>query len=290
MTYFNQEKLEKSFDYVFWDLQKALEAEIYWRNDSDKSYDPINYLLEYDNVKDSLIEPFKTYQPKTYQVLLESQFFYAIKKITPENRPFISDITQMGFLINEKIFYIEYTKNPYEKIGNSLILDDKIIPKEILTSWLYRIDEWNQAEDVTMPIFKSRLPKSSQGLLGGVLYCNEEADALKIKEYAFLEEKFNKKVVSLNNFDDYTAYEERYICLRNLFDSRPSASFDPIGSQVFVSSFVGQTSPELYVIKNADVFTIKKLVDPVTAIDHYGAHIFSGSDEEFDFSPYMEDF
>ena len=44
------------------------------------------------------------------------------------------------------------------------------------------------------------------------------------------------------------------------------------------------------VIQNADVFSIKQLINPAEAIDHYAAHIFSINEDEFDFMIYAKDF
>jgi hypothetical protein len=46
----------------------------------------------------------------------------------------------------------------------------------------------------------------------------------------------------------------------------------------------------MYLIQDQEVYSIKKLINPAEAIDHYAAHLLSRQAGEFDFLQYAEDF
>lgn len=102
-----------------------------------------------------------------------------------------------------------------------------------------------------------------------------------------MDAKFNHRIIRDYDDDRYTGDDE-YFELRNLLDTRNMDDYSNTGFQLFCSSI--DQGENIYIIQNADVFSIKKLDNPQEVIDSYAAHIFSGQDGDFDFTPYMVDF
>jgi hypothetical protein len=55
-------------------------------------------------------------------------------------------------------------------------------------------------------------------------------------------------------------------------------------------SITNHVSKDMYLIQDQEVYSIKKLINPAEAIDHYAAHLLSRQAGEFNFLKYTEDF
>lgn len=285
MTMFlTQTQLEKEFDSVFYqeDFDKITYDELHL-DDFNRERDGYNLIAQPD-IHQYLIESFKLSQPKTYQQLLKAEFFYAVEK-----SPYLEimdDITQFGFLINNRAFYIKYTDMPYELDKEFIFY--KNLPQFILNSWLLRADGWHISESTTTSPFKSRLPTTLQSPIHSIID-DFETKKNRNRYCDFLDSKFNHRIVRDYGDDQYTGDDrDSYFELRNLLDTRNMDDYSSTGFQLFFSSI--DNGENIYIIQNADVFSIKRLHNPQEVIDSYAAHIFSGQDGEFDFTPYVVDF
>ncbi len=281
MAFLNRQQLEATFDEVYFDLDKLLIECVSFRREVDKKRDGYNFFKKGD-LYQYLILPLKGLQPKTYSLLMQGQFFYAIKKTKFPVR-IMGDITQFGILVNDKAFYIDYTEDSYAE--DPVYFDFHNIPDFLLNSWLYRTEKWSIAEDSTTSVYKSRLPSTLKMPMHSIISGFEE----NIDKYAdFLTTKF-KHEFRRNYEDDKYNDMEKYFQLLCLLDTRNIDEFsEQSGFQLWLSSH--NNNNEIYVTQNADVFTIKKLVNEREAIDSYGAHIFGIEEGEFDFTPYLVDF
>lgn len=278
-------QLDKSFDKVFYQnhfndipfMELNLKC-------NERKYNGYNFLSKGD-LKQYLIEPFRLFQPKTYQQMLNAEFFYAIQK-SPYPQ-IMSDITQFGIIVNHQCFYISYPPIPcYEQDPDSIFY--KNLPTFILNSWILHTDAWHIAESTTTSPFKSRLPTTLQSPIHSIV-SDFEAKQNRDEYCNFLDVKFNHRIVRDYDDERYTGDErDNYFELRNLLDTRNMDDYSNIGFQLFCSSI--DNGENIYIIQNSDVFSIKRLNNPQEVIDSYAAHIFSGQDGEFDFMPYMVDF
>jgi hypothetical protein len=76
-------------------------------------------------------------------------------------------------------------------------------------------------------------------------------------------------------------WEERYVVM---LDTRLPEDFGPGGDIVFVDQ--ESTSHRLYHVRDFDFSAVALLAQPEAAIDSYVAHVISGGEGRFDFSPY----
>ncbi|VEG12215.1 Uncharacterised protein [Moraxella cuniculi] len=158
----------------------------------------------------------------------------------------------------------------------------------ILNTWLLHTDAWHIAESAVTDPFKSRLPSTLQSPIHS-LVANFKSKKNTNAFCDFLDAKFNHQIVCDYEDDGYFGeHAANYFELRNLLDTRNTDDYSNTGFQLFCSSI--NHGENIYIIQDADVFSIKRLDNPQDAIDSYAAHIFSGQDGEFDFKPYMVDF
>lgn len=282
--FLTQTQLEKEFDKVFYqEYFNEIPYDELQLDAFDRERNEYNLLAQTD-IHQYLTEPFKLFQPKTFQQLLKAEFFYAIKKSPyPE---IMGDITKFGFLINNHTFYIKYTDIPYELDKEFIFY--KHLPQFILNSWLFRADGWHIAESVTTSPFRSCLPTTLQSPIHSII-SDFETKKNRNRYCDFLDAKFNHRIVRDYDDDQYTGDNRNdYFELRNLLDTRNMDDHSNTGFQLFCSSI--DQGENIYIIQNADVFSIKRLNNPQEVIDGYAAHIFSGQDGNFDFVPYMVDF
>lgn len=247
-----------------------------------RKYDGLNF-IQHGDLFEHIIRPFEKVQPLSYDYLSKGKFFYAIEKKTI---PVIPDITQFGIIVNNRVFYIKY--DPYSYADGDETLSRINIPVEIMQSWLYRSESWNMAESTVMNIYKSNLPSLLVMPLHSIIEGFEDKDGYALPQYKeFLEAKFNH-LFKQNYLNDEFIDREKYFQLRCLLDTRPNDDWSKSGYQLFISSHNKERN--VYVVPRADVMGIKKLANPVEAIDRYAVHLFSRAEGEFDFMQYAEDF
>lgn len=288
MSYLRKCDLYNLFDKVYYDLNEININEINWIDNYSREIDPINLILNHRDgeLLNFLICQFEKNQPKTYMALRHGDLFYAIKKsIFPT---IMSDVTVFGIIVNDNVFFIYNSNYTYEKTGDNILKNRKIIPIEILNSWYYRMGGISQAENITMNILKSNLPSVSMSSISYIIFLNDDENHKE--EYAFLEEKMKRKILTNKKYEDYSREKDNYMDLRCLLDTRMNSSYEKEGVQIFIADYPEQKEPELYIIPEADVFRIKKLKNPVKAIDDYASHILLGNLEEFNFMQYAKDF
>lgn len=186
-------------------------------------------------------------------------------------------------MLNGKEYRIKYSNNAYASESPFRNLDPRYIPEALLKSWFYHSDMWHIFENcISMSIMRSRLPTSQ--MLGFKSLLRYGTRKEKRQKFDWLAQKFGKPV------GDFSNDENTHIILPGLLDTRLEDDGGHTVYQIFRSKTAGQQEPVLYLTKNADPLSVKRLIDPVAAIDHYAAHVFSGTDEEFDFLAYAEDF
>ena len=219
---------------------------------------------------------------ETYSHLMDGDFFYAIKKSTI---PVMNDITQFGIVVNDLACFISYDPYSYSEGYDELYHSG--VPFEILKSWFLYSDKWVLAEDIISNVYKTNLPSLLLMPLHSIIDGFESSNGSALPEYTeFLEKKFNHAFRQSYNDDKFN--DDKYFELRCLMDTRPNDDWSKSGYQLFVSSHNDERN--VYVVPRADVFGIKKLINPAEAIDHYAAHLFSRAEGEFDFMQYAEDF
>lgn len=278
---YSEKELKQSFTHVYKDWRE-IKFNSLKLSELNKEFNGFHFFKQGDLFK-FILNGFKISQPKSCNYLINGEFFYAIKK---SSIPVMDDITQFGIIVNDRVYYIKYTPYPYNMENETRI--QKYIPQEILTSWLYKTDGWNRAESRVMNVWKSNLPSNLLMPLHTLIndFCDNKEKALP--QYTdFLEDKFNhlfRQSYQDDKFNDKQAYFE----LRNLLDTRANDDWSKTGFQLFISSH--NMERNVYVIQNADVFTIKKLSNPAEAIDSYAAHLFAKKEGEFDFMEYAESF
>ncbi len=276
LTFLNETQLNEIFDDVYLSLNE-IPYENLSLDEDDREDNGYNFITE--NLLSKIIDNFKLSQPRTYEYLKKGKFFYAVEKTwLPQD---MSDITQFGIIINDKVFYIEYPTYCY--YANSHLL--KYMPQFILDTWLCDIGAWSVAEKSTINIDKTRLPSSwctpIQSVFGDFRSHSDEY-------CKFLSEKFNKDF-RCNYEDEKYNDTNKYFQLLLLFDTRNTDEFDKkTGFQLFISTH--NDKKDIYVITNGDIFSIKKLKNAQQAIDNYAQVLFSEIIEEFDFSSYLIDF
>lgn len=288
MSYLRKDDLYNLFDKVYYDLNEININKINWIDNYSREIDPINLILNHRDGKllNFLICQFEKNQPKTYMALRNGDLFYAIKKsIFPT---IMSDVTSFGIIVNDNVFFIYNSDFTYEKTGDNILKNRKIIPIEILNSWYYRMGGVSQAENITMNILKSNLASVSMSSISYIIFLNDDENHKE--EYAFLEEKMKRKILTNKKSEDYSREKDNYMELKCLLDTRMNSSYEKEGVQIFIADYPEQKEPELYIIPEADIFRIKKLKNPVKAIDDYASHILLGNLEEFNFMQYAKDF
>ncbi|WP_218118016.1 hypothetical protein [Pelistega sp. MC2] len=254
--------------------------------DGEKIFDSFHLIEEAgDSLFNYLLKPFEAWQPKTYNYLMNGEFFYAVK--TTPYPGLMGDITQLGIIVGGRVCYIHYTPYTYEKDKS----DYAVIPLAMLNSWLYRAEGWDIAERTTTSIFRGVLPSTSTYNMSPIYsLLREMADKERrvLPQYAeFLEAKFNHAFRQTYQTEEFMD-TDKYFELRCLLDTRLSDDWGKNGFQLFVSSH--NTERNVYVVPRTDVMQIKKLSNPAEAIDSYAAHLLSGQAGEFDFLQYAEDF
>lgn len=287
MRFMTESDLYKEFDEVYFDLSELCfdKINLFYRKFDD--FDPIksdglNLINKVEPVN-YLIEQFKTIQSNSYYYLCNGRFFYAIKR---SQIPVMDDITEFGVIINDIVCYISY--DPFSFSTGEHWIFHKSIPYELLNSWLFFSNKWIISEDITSNIYKSNLPSLLLMPLHSIIEGFEDSDGTALPEYtAFLEQKFSHAFRQSYNDDQFND-DNKYFELRCLLDTRANDDWSKTGYQLFVSSHNDERN--VYVVPRADVFGIKKLINPAEAIDQYAAHLFSRAEGEFDFMQYAEDF
>lgn len=274
--------LEKEFTQVFYEKEfHKIPFEQLNLDNFDKEYNDYNFLAKGDLFK-YLIKPFELELSKSYKLLSNGEFFYAYEK-SPIPQ-IMRDITKFGIIVNNRVFYIKYFTSTYETSPDAIFYSN--LPKFILNSWLFRSDGWYVAEDSVPNIYKSRLPTTLKNPINAIIADFEDKD--KLDKYCdFLESKFQHSIVRDYSDDKYDD-REQYFELRNLLDTRNTDDYSNTGFQLFCSST--DKGENVYITQNTDVLSIKKLNNAQDALDNYAAHIFSGNEGEFDFSPFMTAF
>ncbi|WP_201770248.1 hypothetical protein [Basilea psittacipulmonis] len=283
--FYTEKDLYQEFDQVYTDLNDVPFDALIIKGES-KNSDPYWFLRDSQgDLFGYLIEPFKEWQPKTYEYLSQGKFFYAVSK-TPYPA-IMDDITEFGVIVNDRVCYIDYTKYLYEKHKENY----RVIPPSILNSWLFRAKGWYLAERETFSIFRSVLPSGVSYDVSPICSVIKKIVDRKdrvLPEYTeFLEAKFNhpfKQSYELEEFQD----DDKYFELRSLLDTRSIDDDSQTGFQLFVSSHNQERN--VYVVPRLDIMQMKKLSDPAEAIDRYAAHLFSKAEGEFNFLDYAEDF
>ncbi len=285
MKYWNKQKLIEEFDQVYFDLNQIPEdiRNFYYRHEK---YSAHNFLHKGD-LTEYLIEPFKNLQPKTYQQLMQGNFFYALEKTD------MGYIIQLGILINDRAFYMQYS--PYGYAEDPTHFTFQGMPDFILQSWLYRSNQWNIAQFTIPNVFVSTLPSDLTNTIHSLIPRFKWKK--NIDRYSdFLDEKFHYEF--RRNYTDkkYNENMDDYFQLFNLLDTGGSHIKDRPNANRFQIYFLDHHLPtngkqKMFVIKNHDVFGIKELSNPQDAIDSYAEHLFIGDPNvEFDFDPYLIDF
>ncbi|MCK3655469.1 hypothetical protein A4G19_06795 [Pasteurellaceae bacterium Macca] len=293
MSYLTLNSLLKEIDKIYYKFDEVDINQVHWHSDYSKQLDGINFkkiIYGFDELKERLFEPFKKYQSNIYNTLsnMEIRFFYVIKNVEEEFRCIQSDITRIGFELNDNVFFIRYSQNPYgsDEMNN---LSKITIPSQISQSWFSVTNYWSHVENLVMDFRKSQLPSSTFSLLSHILYPNGEKKS-HLPLFDFVSQKFGKILVTQKNYEQYTENEDDYVALRCLLDTRKNEDYSPTGFQIFKAS-IAKENPDLYVVPNANLLEIKRLIDPAHVIDLYGAHVFSGNEpSDFDFMKYAEDF
>ncbi|WP_218118017.1 hypothetical protein [Pelistega sp. MC2] len=282
--FFSKQDLYRQFTHIYTTF-KDIPFESLNLHDIDREVNGYHFIQESNgNLFNYLIEPFKSWQPKTYSYLTNGEFFYAVK-----NSPYpglMGDITQLGIIVGGRVCYIQYTPYTYEKKTSRY----PTIPLEILNSWLYRAEGWDMAESTVIDIHRGVLPSAVtysvspiDSIIGGF---TDKTDKALPQYTEFLESKFNHPFRQSYHIKEFM--EDKYFELRCLLDTRLDGDWGKNGFQLFVSSH--NTERNVYVVPRTDVMQIKKLSHPAEAIDSYAAHLLSGKEGEFDFLQYTEDF
>lgn len=281
--FFNREELKNKHKEIYFEANFA-EIDFHSINflkltkNVSVKYDGFNLIK--NNIYHMLVNNFSKYQPLTYQYLTKGEFFYAIDR---NPIPVIGDSTKFGIIINNMAYYISYDPYSYsikETIGHYYI------PIELLNSWFFYSENWSSVETYTS-VEKTNLPSLLLRPLHTLIKGFEDESGKSLPKYTeFLEEKF--KHLFRQSYQDEVFNNKKYFELRCLLDTRANDDWSESGFQLFVSSHNNERN--VYVIQNADVFSIKQLINPAEAIDHYAAHIFSINEDEFDFMIYAKDF
>ncbi|QGM81121.1 hypothetical protein [Otariodibacter oris] len=280
MNFVNEQELHKLFTTIYYDMNN-IPYESLSLTELDKEFDGYNF-FKYGDLFEYIIVPFKETQPLSYEYLMQGRFFYAVKKSTQP--PLEPDLTQLGILVNDRCYFVDYAPYPYSKNNKKY----PAIPLAILNSWLYRSKRWDIMEYTIHNVYKSTLPSTTLMPLHSVIAGFEDKKGYALPKYVdFLEAKFNHSFRQEYDTDDFLD-DEKYFELRCLLDTRPNESWDKSGFQLFVSSHNQERN--VYLVLQADVLKIKKLSNPVEAIDHYATHLFAKKEGEFDFMQYAEDF
>ncbi len=283
--FFSKQDLYSKFDFVYTDLSQ-IPFNSFMLSEISKEVNGYCFIQESNgDLCSYLIEPFKSWQPKTYSYLTDGEFFYAVK--TTPYPGVIGDTTQLGIIVGNKVCYIQYTPYTYEKKTSRY----PTIPLEILNSWLYRAEGWDVAESTVIDIHRGVLPSLNTYNMSPIYsLLREMADRERrvLPQYAeFLEAKFNHPFRQTYQTEEFID-ADKYFELRCLLDTRLSHDWGKNGFQLFVSSH--NTERNVYVVPRTDVMQIKKLSHPAEAIDSYAAYLLSGKEGEFDFLQYAEDF
>ena len=275
------------FDEIYYDLDKVSIDDVYIKNRDEtriefnslnfKSAKPKNLSFH-----DYFFKPFKDTQPDTYRVLsqVKEKFFYAIERTDmPE---IMSDITAFGININGVIVYLRYS--PY--ISDDAEQNELNFPIEIIQSWLWRSAGWYIPDSVNVPpLAPSALPSSNNPPLGSICPDIEGKSKKAREKVAFLEGKFQQPF--LVDYEDDDSYDTHFQ-LRALIDTRFNLLEQPKNFQLF--SIVNHAKKDMFFIEDEDIYSIKKLINPVEAIDKYAAHLLSRQEGFFDFREYGEAF
>ncbi len=275
------------FDEIYYDLHKINIDDVHIKNRDETKikFNSLNFKdakPQEQSFHEYFFSPFKDNQPETYKVLsgVKEEFFYAIQRTA--NPEVFSDITAFGININGIIIYLRYS--PY--ISDDAEENEFNFPAEIVQSWLWRSAGWYISDGVNYgPVAPSGLPSSNNPPL--VSLCPDiegKKKEAKIK-VAFLEEKFQQPF--LVDYEDDDSYATHFQ-LRALIDTRFNGLEQDNNFQLF--SITNHVSKDMYLIQDQDVYSIKKLINPVEAIDKYAAHLLSRQEGFFDFRDYEEDF
>ena len=282
MTNLSSSKINMFFDEVYTNFNDVSFPDLKL-SETNRKYDGYNFIDKGD-LFSYIIEPFKTFQPLAYSYMINGEFFYAVEK---SSIPVMDDITQFGILINGVGCYIQYDPYSYKNGGKVKYDFHRYVPEEIMSSWLYVSRGWQISEDTIHNIYKTNLPSLLLMPLHSIIDGFESSNGSALPEYTeFLEKKFNHAFRQSYNDDKFN--DDKYFELRCLMDTRPNDDWSKSGYQLFVSSHNDERN--VYVVPRADVFGIKRLINPAEAIDHYAAHLFSRAEGEFDFMQYAEDF
>ena len=275
------------FDEIYYDLNQVTIEDVYIKN-RDQTRIEFNS-INFKNTKpkdmsfhEYFFEPFKNTQPETYKVLSEikEEFFYAIQRTDiPE---IFSDITAFGVNINGIIVFLGYT--PY--IDKHAQRNEFNFPIEIIHSWLWHSAGWYISDGVNYgPLAASALPSSNNPPLVSLCPDIEGKSKKARKKVAFLEDKFKQPF--LVDYQDDDSYDTHFQ-LRALIDTRFNGLEQEKNFQLL--SITNHVSKDMYLIQDQEVYSIKKLINPAEAIDHYAAHLLSRQAGEFNFLKYTEDF
>ncbi|AIL32250.1 hypothetical protein IX83_02015 [Basilea psittacipulmonis DSM 24701] len=283
MMFYTEKDLYQEFDQVYTDLNDV-PFDALAISEEMREFNPYWFLRDSQgDLFGYLIEPFKEWQPRTYEYLSQGKFFYAMSKSDYPGTA--DDSTKFGIIVNDIVCYIGYTKYPYEKYQK----DYSTIPLSILNSWLYRSDGWHVAEMGAYDIFRSVLPSIASYQMSPISSVIKKIVKKRrvLPEYTeFLEAKFNHPFRQSYHLEEFRG--GKYFELRSLLDTRSTDDGGQTGFQLFVSSHNQERN--VYVVPRLDIMQMKKLSDPAEAIDRYAAHLFSKAESEFNFLDYAEDF
>ncbi|WP_156286469.1 hypothetical protein [Oceanivirga salmonicida] len=300
--YTKQEFFKKYGNYTIYtkveDIPQYIYDIMYNENVDDETYRGVfyDYITPLEKGLDWLFEYIYKYQPKTGEILKNAKnLFVAIDETAYHLGGNIYN-SHLMFELNGKLLKIErefYDGNLCDSlevskiIKNEVELNDKNIKyvskracsinRELLLAYYYRfsgfgfpVSDWSYLR--TLPQNMTLLSNLDDLL---VEYDYKKKDRKKYIDYI---EKLLYKTTgkNLNPLKLYSFMNTLYFEIINENDYA-----------FFIHQ--GLKFGDIYVVKNGDVAGIRRLKNPVKAIDEYVAYVLTTYETDFDFEPYLEE-